>query len=473
MVVIKTFTTPGGQYVYDRGRNSIIPTSTEDFVSFMRIEAGVQEPHDLQMLQRYQEKGYFVENRLQEVVHSATQHMRSYLNSHISQFTLQVSQFCNLNCSYCAYSGNYAHQRTHSQETMSIEVMKKSIDFFMARSWDVDEVVISFYGGEPLLEIDLIKSSLTYIDEVYKGRAVRYVLTTNGTLLTDDVIQFFIENNFNVAISLDGPKELHDKNRVYSNGKGSFDDIMQNCAYIKEHYPSFFSKLSFLSIVAPGVDFACVNEFFDADVVLNDSVITTNIVNDIGSTVEVMYDDLYLITSKYQTMKTLMAELGMYSSAKTSKLFITTLSAVNNFYKSLSKGMGMYDKAHPSGPCLPGVMRPFVSADGSIYPCERVAEGSDIMKIGHIDIGFDFDKIDAQLNVGKITEEECKACWAFLHCNLCCVASDGGTEMSREMRLRRCEGVRNNVLSTLSTTCLFLESGYDFERKTTMSMKGD
>jgi len=377
-----------------------------------------------------------------------------------TQITLQVCQVCNLRCKYCAYAGNYEHQRIHSNKNMSLDVMKKSVDFVMNRSHDVEEITIGFYGGEPLLEIENIKLCIAYIREAYSSRAVRYTVTTNGTLFNDDILNFLRLNKFSVNISFDGPQELHDLNRVFSDGSGSYEKIMSNVRYIKEKYPDVFENVSFLTVVAPGVDLACINEFFNASDVLSNNMVNQNLVNAFSSKKDIVYDDLYVITRNYQYMKVLLSALGWYKN-KTSILFKRSITDVEVFYKSLSQ-IKMGEKSHPSGPCLPGAMRPIVTVDGDIYPCERVNENASVMKIGNVDTGFDLDRVKAILNVGKITEEECKVCWNFFHCNLCAAACDGGESLSRDMRLKNCDLSKRNAIETFRTICLLEENGYKF-----------
>jgi len=463
---ILTFTTPGGNYVYDREVNSLLSVSDEEFVSFRRIEEGTDTEEDWGLLRRYTEQGYLQETRLKKIEHPATCYMPFHLSDYVSQITLQVTQDCNLRCKYCTYSGNYTHQRGHEKRVMTLENMKKSIDFIMRRSRKVKEINIGFYGGEPFLEIDNIKKCVDYIKQSYKGKTVKYTVTTNGTLLNDKVVNFLLENeSFSINISFDGPKELHDINRVFVDGSGSYDCIMTQVTHIKNNYPKLFSRMFFLSTVSPGTDLACIAEFYDANDVISDVAATYNTVNTQDINESILYDDLYHNTFSYEYMKSLLSAMDKYSKNKVSKLFSTNLVDIERLYDGLGCAV-IAEKMHPSGPCLPGVMRPFVSVDGNIYPCERIGEESEIMKIGHIDTDFDFNKVEVMLNVGTITHEECKVCWNFIHCGLCIAACDGGSVLSRDVRLANCHSSKRNTIMNLQTLCLLLENGYDFSTRT-------
>jgi len=465
-VVIFLFKTPGGNYVYDRETNSLLSVTDTEYEACRRVEAGEANNADWELLKRYTDQGYLQETRLEKIEHGATKFMPYHINSRMSQLTMQVTQGCNLRCSYCAYGGNYEHQRSHSDKTMSLETMKKCVDFAMRHSGGVEEFVLAFYGGEPLLEIENIKSCVEYVGEAYRGRPVRYAITTNGTIFNDNMIQFLDDNNFSILISLDGPKIIHDKHRVFENGQGSFDKIMENLEYIKEHFPSFFNKIMFNTIVAPGSDFACINEYFDVTEVMKHNNVTQNTVSPYDIKDDVMYDDLYDITYGYQHMKVLLAALGLCNKDTISKLFVSNMSGIERFYSLLSNRF-IHKIDHPGGPCLPGVMRPFVAVDGSIFPCERVGEGSEATKLGHIDTGFNMDKVDAVLNIGRLTEPECIYCWNFIHCGLCVATCDGGDVLSREVKLPRCASQLDITYNTLRSICLLAENGYDLREKFT------
>ena len=161
-------------------------------------------------------------------------------------------------------------------------------------------------------------------------------------------------------------------------------------------------------------------------------------------------------------MKLLLSKINLFDSSRVSKLFSAEIENIHRLYATLSKN-GVFEKSHPSGPCLPGIMRPFVDVDGRLFPCERVSEESAAMQIGHINTGFDIKKVENMLNVGQLTADECKECWCFLHCTLCVAACDGGDELSGKERLKHCNMVENSIMETLFSICLLGENGYDLK----------
>ena len=461
-IIIKTFATPGGKYLFDRETNSLLSVTDTEYTALQKVENATATPEDMAILQRYIHQGYLKESQLDTIQHPATPYLKHQLSNSIAQLTLQVCQSCNLRCAYCAYGGNYENQRTHSDQVMSLETMKKAADFLMAHSQGVAVVSLGFYGGEPFLQFDNIKKLVAYISDTYKGRKITYTATTNGTIFTEEMIQFLLANNFRLGISFDGPKDLHDRNRVYASGKGSYDDIMANMAMIKEKYPALFHNIWFLTTVAPGADFACINDFYNAEDVLSESNATANMVNSTAAKTEVNYDDHYRVAANYQMMKALLAEIGFYPKEKTSRLLANRLLQSRRIYHHLGKGT-LGKKNHPSGPCIPGVDRPFVDVCGNILPCERLGEMADALKIGHIHTGFDLKKAEAILNIGRTTQEDCLHCWNFSHCDICAAYSDDGSgKLSSTMRLSHCDGLKKRILENFATLCLLTEKGADF-----------
>ena len=143
----------------------------------------------------------------------------------VKALCLHVSHTCNLNCSYCfASQGKYHGERA----LMSYEVGKRALDFLMEHSGSRTNLEVDFFGGEPLMNWDVVKRLVQYARSVEKerGKNFRFTLTTNGMLIDDDVIDFANKEMSNVVLSLDGRKEINDQTRVDYAGVGSYDRIV-------------------------------------------------------------------------------------------------------------------------------------------------------------------------------------------------------------------------------------------------------
>ena len=143
----------------------------------------------------------------------------------VKALCMHIAHTCNLNCSYCfASQGKYHGDRA----MMSFEVGKQAFDFLIANSGTRRNLEVDFFGGEPLMNFDVVKELVAYARSIEKdhGKNFRFTLTTNGVLIDDDVIDFANKEMSNVVLSLDGRKEVHDRFRVDYNGKGSWEKIV-------------------------------------------------------------------------------------------------------------------------------------------------------------------------------------------------------------------------------------------------------
>ena len=158
----------------------------------------------------------------------------------VKALCLHVAHTCNLNCSYCfASQGKYHGERA----LMSFEVGKQALDFLMDHSGSRTNLEVDFFGGEPLMNWNVVKQLVEYARSVEKerGKNFRFTLTTNGMLIDDDVIDFANREMSNVVLSLDGRKEIHDRLRVDYAGNGSYERIVprfqQELLYARHLYP--------------------------------------------------------------------------------------------------------------------------------------------------------------------------------------------------------------------------------------------
>ncbi len=146
-------------------------------------------------------------------------------NNEVKALCLHIAHTCNLNCSYCfAGQGKYKGDRA----LMSFEVGKQAIDFLIENSGDRRNLEVDFFGGEPLMNFEVVKKIVEYCRSIEKekGKNFRFTLTTNGVLLDDEVTDFCNREMNNVVLSLDGRREVHDRFRKDYKGKGSYDVIV-------------------------------------------------------------------------------------------------------------------------------------------------------------------------------------------------------------------------------------------------------
>jgi len=212
--------------------------------------------------------------------------LKEILNSKLEQLILNVTESCNLNCEYCVYSGHYIFERTHSNKKMPFEVAKKAINFFFERNKKSEFVAVTFYGGEPLLNFGLIQRCVSFINMNYSktNNKINFAITTNGTLLHGRILDFLVENNFSILISLDGPQDVHDRYRKYKSNTGSFAKIMKNIESFYKKYKEYYlsQKIGFSIVLVPPLKAKQVLDFFSSEELLKSHrvVITFPSLND-------------------------------------------------------------------------------------------------------------------------------------------------------------------------------------------------
>ncbi len=463
---IHIFKTPSLHYLYDVNSNRILKISKSLYNALAGNRSEELSAEDQSVIRKMKTQGLLSCKRLENIVHPANDYLDYYLQNKLGMVNLQVTQDCNLRCLYCAYSGSYKN-RSHAKKSMSLETAKKTIDFYIANSCDTGRIPVGFYGGEPLLEFDLIKKCVAYTNMKAEGKKTSFNLSTNATILTDPIIEFFDENDVTIMISLDGPREIHDKNRRYGlGGCGSFDRIMDNLERIRSKFPGYLKKIGFNVTMDPRSDFTCLNNFFTNYETIRDHYLFFNAISSsyLKNDELIHESEAFRIQRAYEIFKTFLNKLGrldnQYASPLVEELFLRLKSKIHD---QLLPETGLPNKGHPGGPCIPGALRLFVSVDGTFYPCERVSEDSQMMKIGHVDRGFDVEKVRELLNIGRITAEDCKNCWAFRFCTLYAAAADEMTQLSPKKKRNRCAEVRNYLEISFKEYCTLKEFGYDFD----------
>lgn len=459
---VHVFQTWKNYYCYDVNTNSILRLTKENY-ELLKQADDIEELSGTP-LQHLYHQGYFHENQEDIMVeHPLCDMAKHYLEGNMQQLLLQVTQNCNLRCKYCVYSGSYKN-RVHSNKRMDFETAKKAVDFYSQRNKNLQDVRISFYGGEPLLEMELLEKVTAYSKKVFAGRNLRFNLTTNATLLDERKVAFLLENDFDIVISLDGPGSVHDRGRVFAEGnRGTFDVIMKKLDMIQKKFPAYMEKIGFNAVLDESNDFTCTSDFFTYDFVKNASVTSTS-VSDRDAQEEKTISYAFYVNYQYELFKLFLYYIGKLDIQYVSKLVLSYGQALKiEIYDSISKPYRRFGKCHPSGPCIAGSQRLFVTVDGDFYPCERVNEQYEVFRIGNLEEGFDQDKVVNLLNVGKITEDECRNCWAISFCGTC--AGDCGMEdhLDRGQKLSKCNEARLRTQRYFREYCILREYGFSFD----------
>ncbi len=324
----------------------------------------------------------------------------------VKALCLHIAHTCNLNCSYCfASQGKYHGERA----LMSYEVGKRALDFLIENSGTRRNLEVDFFGGEPLMNFDVVKQLVAYARSIEKekNKNFRFTLTTNGVLVDDDVIEFSNREMSNVVLSLDGRKEVHDRYRVDYAGNGSWEKIVPkfqkfvNARGGKNYYmrgtfthanPDFlediktmldlgFSELSMEPVVAASDDPAALTEA-----------------------------DKPVVMKQYEDLAKLMLERDKEGKSFTFYHYMIDLKGGPCIYKRISG-------------CGSGTEYMAVTPWGDLYPCHQFV-GDEKFKLGDIWSGVNNKKIqDEFASCNVYAREECRDCWARLYCSGGCAAN--------------------------------------------------
>ncbi len=416
-------------YIFDTGSSSLHECD-EKGALLMREKLG--EAVDTSRISETERKEYeadFAELEKQGLLFKEEVRVYPPKSNEVKALCLHICHDCNLRCRYCfADEGAYHAKR----EFMSLDVAKKAVDFLIENSGNRKVLETDFFGGEPLMNFDVVKETVYYAKKqaAKRGKRFLFTLTTNGLLLKDDVADFLNKEFENVVLSLDGRKEVHDAVRKTANGKGSFDLVIENMKnFVKirgdKHY---YVRGTF---TAKNLDFS-KDVLFLADSGF-DSISMEPVVTDIPD-LAITKEDLSRVCEEYDVLCDKYLE-----------------------YEAKGKGFNFFhfNVDLEGGPCLSkrvsacGAGNEYFSVlpNGDIYPCHQFAGDKDF-RMGSVFEG----KLDENIrnkfkNSCLFTRKKCDGCFAKFICSGGCSANnyhyngdiDEPYEITCEMMKKRVE----------------------------------
>lgn len=469
---IKLIRTPRAYYFFDVNRNSVWPIDELDYSILKKwlTKGTIPKPDEDTHLQNLIERGWLSWRRPSKLENPTIGYIEEKAKHDISTLVLQITQACNLTCIYCpfALNKNNTLSRTHTNKMMSFATAKKAIDFLLEHSDSTEEVSISFYGGEPLIAFSLMCQCVEYADRVFDGKKVMYSITTNATLLTDEIIDYCAVHAFNMTFSVDGPKPVHDRHRCRADGSPTYDLVMQTLQKTVTRYQQEpkgkRGMLMINAVINPEDSFDDVLDWLGEDV-LSHVLVQASLVEDYNLERKFAVTADFATRFRYHLALSIMKYLNIVPELKTNSITDATLRKSIEAYGRMQGVSGeLSGISSPGGPCISGISKLFVNVDGNFYPCEKVNEESPCMVIGNIDQGFDLEQIKKHLNIAKLTEKRCRNCWAQVHCNICQKQADGGEALSGEVKNKYCQSVYDNVTAMLRMYVLFYECRISYRK---------
>ena len=324
----------------------------------------------------------------------------------VKALCLHIAHTCNLNCSYCfASQGKYHGERA----VMSFEVGKQALDFLIANSGTRRNLEVDFFGGEPLMNFDVVKQLVAYARSIEKqhGKNFRFTLTTNGLLIDDDVIDFANRECANVVLSLDGRKEIHDRFRVDYAGKGSWDRIIPKFQKLvasrggKNYYMRgtfTHANPDFLEDIKVMLDLGFTELSMEPVVcAANDPAALTA-------------EDMEVVKEQYEILAKDMLRRQKEGKPITFYHYMLDLTDGPCIYKRISG-------------CGSGTEYMAVTPWGDLYPCHQFV-GEEEYKLGNVWDGVSNNAMrDNFRSCNAYARKECDDCWARLYCSGGCAAN--------------------------------------------------
>ncbi len=324
----------------------------------------------------------------------------------VKALCLHVAHTCNLNCAYCfASQGKYHGERA----VMSLEVGKRALDYLIEHSGTRRNLEVDFFGGEPLMNWEVVKELVRYAREREKqvNKRFRFTLTTNGMLIDDDVIDFANREMHNVVLSLDGRKEVHDRWRVDYAGNGSWERIVPKFQKLvaarggRNYYMRgtfTHNNPDFLKDIQTMLDLGFTELSMEPVVAAPDdpNALTA--------------EDLPVVMEQYEALAKLMLAREKEGRPFTFYHYMIDLTGGPCIYKRISG-------------CGSGTEYMAVTPWGDLYPCHQFV-GEEAFKLGDIWNGVTNTAAQAQFAACNVyAKPECRNCWARLYCSGGCAAN--------------------------------------------------
>ena len=324
----------------------------------------------------------------------------------VKALCLHIAHTCNLNCSYCfASQGKYHGERA----IMSFEVGKRALDFLVENSGTRRNLEVDFFGGEPLMNFQVVKDLVAYARSIEKEKHknFRFTLTTNGVLVDEDVIEWANRECSNVVLSLDGRKEIHDRFRVDYAGKGSWEKIVPK-------FQKFVEARGGRDYYMRGT-FTHANPDFLKDIqAMLDlgfrELSMEPVVCASGDPSGLTEEDLAIVMDQYEKLAELMLQKDKEGDPFTFYHYMIDLTGGPCIYKRISG-------------CGSGTEYMAVTPWGDLYPCHQFV-GEERFKLGNIWDGVTNTQIQSEFAACNVyAHPECRDCWARLYCSGGCAAN--------------------------------------------------
>lgn len=468
----------GNLYLYDDSTGMILPWNEEREVALQTIlnntvqsgfandsspwidkRSGTVHESIQRLMQQY---GAFVRKPLGSDDAVSADESEKAARENCRQLILTITEDCNLRCRYCCFSADNPYTRTYTKQQMNQDMAVRAIDWFVnytrprrMRLGAEGGLGLSFYGGEPLLNMPTLRRSLEHVRDQYRG-IFTPVLTTNATLLTRDTLELFVEHSVGLSVSLDGPKEVHDRSRINRSGDGTFNSVMKNLEMMNREFPEYCkTHLRGVCTYDWGINLHAAIEFFsDIQDLLPMGIFVSAVAAADSDYYErftaeerdIFYQELKLARRRYCQTLICGEEPDPFSNG----LIGIQMYNIHNRPRAGDQRPRLLPY---SASCLPG-SKVAVHVDGTLTTCERV---NGTFNLGHIDRGgLDPQRMADMINMFRAVLSECDTCIFTKLCGICFSHLERNSDFRDPSQL--CAQVRRSAQEDLRDYVSILEA---------------
>lgn len=453
-------TSPETHYYYDSGNGKVISCTTEEknliediLSNRLSLEGACKaNPEFAKFIKK---ENLFLCPETRNFMYPTKEEFMDLLKSSCEQIILELTEACNLRCGYCVYNEHHPEFRGFGSKNMSFEVAQKSIDYIL-KDYKRKNFSLTFYGGEPLVNFDVMRKSILYTKEQYPNLKLHISFTTNLTLLTEEMVDFFGNldgDSVDIMCSLDGPQELHDKYRRYINGKGSFSDAIKS---FKLLLSKFYNKekektISINCVMAPPYSktkLEKVNTFIYKDMGIPNEIRCNYSYLDKGDMVFDFEQNEIIENNAQRSLESSPLEEwavdDIFLSEDKKNYFDIVSVDMSRVCNRMKSEDGIIKSTYLHGNCIPGQRRVYITVDGDFKVCEKVGKAP---ILGNYKSGYDFDKIYKWYieDYAKYFSKICNNCWARPMCSICYERTMGENGVIPHIEDMVCDGSRRII----------------------------
>jgi len=476
--LIKLFGTDKSAYLYDTGTNRIMECSELEVdlitnILTLGIKEGIAKckqthPHDnclgaLRALGAHIEKENILKTR-PAVQFGLSAHFGDFedlVANSLRMIILEVTERCNLRCKYCIYDPSYLRQRNHGTRDMDETTAFGAIRYLSQSSRNCDDLGITFYGGEPLLRFPMVRKCVDYAKRCFADKKIIFSLTTNGTLLTQEMARFFAKEHFGITVSIDGPDDIHDQYRLDPAGIGSYRKTIAGLGMlIKAGIDTHRLRLSM--VYAPPFSMNKVeriaqlwneNPWLPKDLSIN--VTYAEMSQHQANTGEPTHIDHSLLSWAKQHY------LEAYKKGDAAHPLATGIIEAN-ILKIVQRPIFNHPlgRFNLNGCCIPCSRKVHVSVDGGYSLCERIGSAP---KVGSVSSGIDL-RLLKQTYVDDYSTKSlpaCAECWAIQLCGICYAHAFKDLIFDFDTKYLNCLSERFAISELLKLYCELIEINPD------------